>query len=70
MSKAGRIKLGKEWKHKLLENQKGARWVIPKQVKLDHPYILEADAEGKQDPQPKSVDKQTMKKGEKLRVKI
>ena len=43
MSKAGRIKLGKEWKRKLEENAKGAKHVIPRQVSMNHPYILEAE---------------------------
>lgn len=53
MSKAGRIALGFEWKKRILENKAGAKWIIPNQIDLTHPYILEAEESIKPEMPPK-----------------
>lgn len=65
MTKENRIKLGKEWKRRILENKKlpaEKQLRVPKGITLSHPYILEAEgkvptAKGKEkkDTEPKKA---------------
>jgi hypothetical protein len=46
MTKEGRIKLGLEWKRRILENKNRSsdrKLIVPKGINLDHPYIKEAE---------------------------
>lgn len=46
MTKENRIKLGKEWKRRILANKdlpKERQLRVPKGISLNHPYILEAE---------------------------
>jgi len=45
MTKAGRIALGREWKRKLIANKEAGKklYVVPRQVTMRHPYILEGE---------------------------
>lgn len=64
MGKEARIKLGLEWKRKLLANEKGANFIVPKSVTMNHPYIKMAETEAKkpEEKPPKDKDKEKEKK--------